>query len=380
MRQIVLFALLILTAGCTREADPTIEKIWKLIRPIGHYQVGVNPTSVAAADFNEDGRTDLLTTNVLGHSLSLLLGNGDGTFQDTTTIKVGNMPRVVVAHDFNGDGHEDIALANAGDHKLSIYLGRGNGTFEPGEVYPTDRQTLAIVLNDYDRDGLTDMAVALKSDKVEILLSQGDGTFLKADVLELQDSPTSIAATDYNHDSLLDLAVANNGAMSNNVSIFLGRGDGTFEFSGHYPTGMRPLFVSAGDFTGDGHDDLVVINGTKNALSFMGGNGDGTFRKAVNFGADTNPTACINLDVNGDGWLDILVVNTTSGTMALLLGKGDGTFIHPPIRYKTEFGPFTIVQIEFTPGGQKGIVVANNSKNSVSVFSIHAPAAPIPLT
>lgn len=380
MWKVLMLSLLILLSGCTRKPNESIEKIWRLIQPLGTYQVGLNPTSIAAADFNEDGSTDLLITNISGNSLSLLIGNGDGTFQDTTTLQKGDMPRVIVAHDFNGDGHEDFVLGSAGDEKLSVFLGNGDGTFRNGQVFDTERPTLAIALSDLDGNGKVDMAVSFKSDKVEIFLSKGDGTFTEAEVLELQDTPTSIAIADYNADDILDMAVANNGAMSNNVSVFLGQGGGHFTPPGHFPTGMRPLFVSHGDFNGDKRLDLLVINGTKNALSFMAGNGDGTFQKAKNFGAGVNPAACINLDVNKDGYLDTLVVNTTSGTMSLVLGQGDGTFRHPPIEYKTEFGPFTIQAVEFTPGGQKGIIVANNSKNSISVFSLRTPSSPIPVT
>jgi hypothetical protein len=364
--------LLILFQGCTRE-NPTLIAIGQLITPVGTYAVGTNPTSIAAGDFNSDGSTDLLITNVSGDSLSLLLGNGDGTFQDTTTLKIGNMPRALVADDFNGDGRVDIALANAGNDEVTILIGKGDGSFNQGEKHSTHRSPLAIIISDFNRDHKNDLAVALKSDAVDILLGNGNGTFVKGQTLEVQDTPTSIAAADLNQDGFIDLAIANNGAMSNNVSVFMGQKDGAFKASGHYPTGMRPLFVTTGDFTGDGRLDLEVVNGVRDSLSLLAGNGDGTFKPAINFGAGTGPASSVVLDVNGDHILDTVVVNNLGSTMTLLVGKGDGTFYDPPINYMTETGPFTIIQFEFKRGGRKGLAIANNAKNSISIFALNPP-------
>jgi hypothetical protein len=369
---IIWAVLVILSQGCTWD-NPALIEIGRLITPVGTYAVGTNPTSIAAGDFNTDGLTDLLVTNVSGDSLSLLLGKGDGTFQDTTTLKTGNMPRALVAADFSGDGHMDIALANAGSEEVTILIGKGDGTFQPGESYSTHRAPLAIIISDFNRDHKDDLAVALKSDAVEILWGNGNGTFKKGQTLEVEDTPTSVAAADLNQDGIIDLAIANNGAMSNNISVFMGQKDGTFKSLGHFPTGMRPLFVTTGDFTGDGRLDLEVVNGVRDSLSLLPGNGDGTFKAAINFGAGTGPASSIVLDINGDGILDTVVVNNLGSTMTLLIGKGDGTFYNPPINYLTETGPFTIIQFEFKRGGKKGLAIANNAKNSISIFAINPP-------
>ena len=368
----LLILTLFLTPGCTRE-NTTFLEIGKLIRPMGSYSVGLNPTSIAAADFDLDGATDLIITNISGNSLSYLAGNGDGTFQDTRTIKVGEFPRKAVTSDFNGDQKPDIALGLASSKQVLIMLGQGDGTFTPGEIYPTQRAPLDLVLHDFDGDQKLDLAVAHKADQVDILLSQGDGTFHKADSLVVQDTPTSIAIADYNRDTIPDLAVSNNGAMSNNVSVFLGRGDGTFQPSGNFPTSMRPLFVAAGDFTGEGDVDLVVINGIKDSLSFLSGQGDGTFKNAVHFGAGAGPAFCLVLDVNKDERLDILVANNIASSIALMLGKGDGTFHYPPINYLTERGPFAITPFQFSKDGENGLAVANNGKHMISIFALETP-------
>ncbi len=129
--------LLVLLPGCTRQDRTAFEEIGRLITPMGVFPVGTNPTSVTAGDFDGDGLTDLLTTNISSDSLSLLIGNGDGTFREKTTLKLGNMPRAAVASDYDGDGLVDLALANAGSKEVAILLGNGDGTFRTGESYST---------------------------------------------------------------------------------------------------------------------------------------------------------------------------------------------------------------------------------------------------
>ena len=160
MLAIICLGFLILLQGCTRD-DSAFREIGRLITPVATYAVGTNPTSIAAGDFNGDGVTDLLTTNISGNSLSLLVGNGDGTFQDTTTVQVGNLPRALVASDFNSDRHLDLALANAGNQEVTILLGKGDGTFRSGDSYPTHRSPLAIITSDLNRDRKAYLAVAL---------------------------------------------------------------------------------------------------------------------------------------------------------------------------------------------------------------------------
>ena len=106
-------------------------------QPRTSYAVGRQPYSVALGDFNGDGKLDLAVANALDNSVSVLLGNGDGTFQTQTTYATGSGPYVVVANDFNGDGKLDLAVVNYSDNTVSILLGNGDGTFQPQMTFAT---------------------------------------------------------------------------------------------------------------------------------------------------------------------------------------------------------------------------------------------------
>src|SRR5580658_1154106 len=136
--------------------------------------------------------------------------------------------------------------------------------------------------------------------------------------------PDSVAVGDFNGDGKLDLAVANEG--SNNISILLGMGDGTFQAAVDYGAGTAPDSVAVGDFRRDGKLDLVVANDGSNNVSILLGNGDGTFQAAVNYGVGSAPTSVAVGDFNGDGKLDLAVVNELSNNVSILLGNGDGMF------------------------------------------------------
>ncbi|MEK7299709.1 MAG: VCBS repeat-containing protein, partial [Nitrospirota bacterium] len=108
------------------------------------YKVGKNPTTITTGDFNHDTFTDLITTNISSNTLSILLGNGDGSFSDQTQIKVCLEPRTLVMADFNHDTHADIVLACSGGDEIAFLMGRGNGKFEEGPHYPVHRTPVAL--------------------------------------------------------------------------------------------------------------------------------------------------------------------------------------------------------------------------------------------
>ena len=97
--------------------------------------MGSCPDALVAGDFNGDGRTDLAVANSGSNDVSVLLGNGDGTFQPQVTYAVGSGPDALVAGDFNGDGRTDLAVANSGSNDVSVLLGNGDGTFQTQVTY-----------------------------------------------------------------------------------------------------------------------------------------------------------------------------------------------------------------------------------------------------
>ncbi len=143
-------------------------------------------------------------------------------------------------------------------------------------------------------------------------------------------SAYSVAVGDFNGDGKLDLATANYG--SNNVSILLGNGDGTFQAAVNYGAGSYPISITVGDFNGDGKLDLATANYGSNNISILLGKGDGTFQTAANYGVGSYPISIAVGNFNGDGKLDLAVANVSSNNVSILTGAGDGTFSEPLIQ------------------------------------------------
>ncbi len=353
--------------GCSKK-DPFVPP--DLFYLFASYHVGKNPTSVTTADFNQDGFTDLITTNIGNNSLSVLFGNGDGTFKDPVSIAACKEPRSVALDDYNRDGHVDMAVACSGSDQVAVFFGLENGTFGGGERYAVRKTPVSIATADFNGDHKPDLAVALRNDKVKVFLGNGDGSFLDGPLYEHGDTPTSIAASDLNGDGKVDLAVSNGGPMSSAVSIWLGNGDGTFRQSADYRTGKRPLGVFFADFNNDQVIDLLVINGEMDTFTTFLGNGNGTFQKGKESGADAGPNYGLARDFNGDRLADVAIVNIQSNNLSILYGRGDGTFQYPPMNYRTKAGPFALTTFHVTTreAEEPGLVIANNGEGSVSIF------------
>lgn len=372
VRSIILLSLLIasLILGCSEKNSYVPPDLLYLFKS---YPVGKNPTAIKTGDFNQDKFMDIITSNIGSNSLSILFGNGDGSFQPQTPIQVCQEPRNLAVKDFNMDQHLDFALACSGSNQVAIFLGKGDGSFKRGPRYRVNRTPVSIASEDFNNDQKLDLAIALRNDKLQIFFGTGNGRFQVGPLYVHGDKPTSIATADLNRDGYFDLAVTNGGPMSSAVSIWLGQDDGAFLFSADYRTGKRPLSVSFADFNTDGSLDLLVVNGQMNTITVFLGNGDGTFLDGIDSGGDAGPMESLAQDFNGDKIPDIAVVNIQSGSLSMLFGKGDGTFQYPPRNYKTPRGPFalTSLTLAINRGEQPGLAVANNADNSVSIFLHH---------
>jgi FG-GAP-like repeat len=195
----------------------------------------------------------------------VLLGNGDGTFQAAASYGVLTRPGSVIAADFNGDGKIDLATANFGGRPgtyifgdtVSVLLGNGDGTFQAAVSYTVGTGPSSVATGDFNGDGKADLATAdIASNTVSVLLGNGDGTFQTALSHATDVSPNSLTTGDFNDDGRLDLAAANQ--YGSTVNMLLGNGDGTFRTAPSYVAGMNPTSITTGDFDGDGAADLTV--------------------------------------------------------------------------------------------------------------------------
>jgi hypothetical protein len=362
----LVFGLLFQT-GCSKQDSYAPPDLFYLFVS---YPVGKNPTSVTPADFNRDGITDVVTTNIGDNTLSVLFGNGDGTFKEHVTVAAAKEPRALAVSDFNGDGRLDVAVACSGSDEVAILSGLPDGRFTEAGRYGVHKTPVSIASGDLNGDRTPDLVVALRNDKIKVLLGKSDGTFGDGPVYEHGDTPTSLAIADLNRDGTLDLAVSNGGPMSSAVSIWLGKGDGTFAEPADYRTGKRPLVVGFADFNNDERADLLVINGEMDTVTTFLGNGNGTFQVGKESGADAGPVYGLAHDFDGDRIADVAIVNIQSNDLSILYGKGDGTFWYPPMNYRTRGGPFAVASLALRDKDvqEAGLVTANNGAHSISIF------------
>ena len=241
------------------------------------------PTSLAVADFDRDGTADLVLTNsrsnpVTGSdfpgTVTVLLGRGDGTFRTTAAYSVGLQPSSVAVADLNQDGIPDIATANYHENSITVLLGRGDGSFLPSGAYGVGSIPESVVVGDFNQDGIPDLATSNWGDStVSLLLGRGDGTFLdpadSASGYAAGISPMEVAVGDLNHDGNPDFAVAN--AQGNTVTVLLGHGDGTFSPGGTFGEGWAAFGVAVGDFNHDGNLDLATVNYNLNTVTVLAG-------------------------------------------------------------------------------------------------------------
>jgi hypothetical protein len=293
-----------------------------------NYPVEVNPQMLAVADVNGDGALDLIVANECatqecGHgSVSVLLGNGDGTFQSQTLFTTGSDSTFVAVGDFNGDGWPDLAVVNHDEGTVGILLGSGDASlFDPQVTYPVGRNPRGVAVGDFNQDGILDLAVSNTSDgTVSILLGNGDGTFQLQQILSLPDSarPYWLVSADLRNTGTLDLVVPDRG-VSNQVYVLLGNGDGSFEPAAGYAVDGGPDGVSVGDMNGDGILDLVVPNTSGAQVSVLLGDGNGTFAAKTDYTVGDSPTSVALADFNGDGLPDIATSNDGSSNVTILL-------------------------------------------------------------
>jgi hypothetical protein len=343
--------------------------------PPSFYSVNADPGGLASGDLNGDGIPDLVTTNYVSHTVlpgtvSVLLGNGDGTFQAPIQYGVGLTPFSVALRDFNGDGILDIVTANDGaiqseGHDVSVLLGNGDGTFQPAVSYKAGIAPLGVDTADVNGDGIPDI-VAAGGNSVSVLLGNGDGTFQAPILSNVGGGAWNLAAIDVNGDGIPDVVTAN-GYSGDNVSVLLGNGDGTFQAPVTYPVGNQPHWVGVCDCNGDGNVDVITANYGSDTVSILLGNGDGTFKPAVNYAAGITPESIDVADFNGDGVPDIVVPNQLNQSVSVLLGNGDGTY-QAPLTYAAGDTPEAAVAVDVNGDGLPDVVSANYWGRNVAVL------------
>jgi hypothetical protein len=324
-----------------------------------NYGAGTNTRSVAIGDFDGDGKPDLATADV-NSGVSVLLGVGDGTFNAAVYYGVGQSPQSIAVGDFNRDGAPDLATANYSDNNVSILLNTASSltiSFNAAVNYGAGTNPYSVAVGDFNGDGIPDLAVAnSNSNNVSVLLGKGDGTFNAAVNYGAGTNPYSVAVGDFNRDGKPDLATANYG--SNNVSVLLGVGNGTFNAAVNYGAGTGPESVAVGDFNRDGKPDLAVANYLDSNISILLGDGLGAFATAVNYATGVTYADFVAVgDFNGDGKSDLAVANWDN-QVSILLGDGLGAFA-AAVNYVVWQYPYSVAVDDFDGDGKSDLATAN---------------------
>lgn len=380
--------------------------------PLVNYPTGNEPSFITTAVLR--GNTfinDLIVANSADNSVSVLLGNGDGTFQNQVAYQLvaatDKDPVSIAAGVFNSTNtsNVDLAIANKASNTVSILRGQSDttgvadGTFASGIDLATGNAPVSVIaanFHDLTGNAFLDLAVANQADDtISIFQGNGDGTFRSPTTVPLLTgfTPTALATGTFTNSGHVDLLVTEQSNTAGNagvVQVLLGQGDGTFkqaQFS-PYLAGNTPASVVTGDFNADGITDFAVANsgapstasdGTSvngNSVSIYLGNvnptqtsiGNGTFTSQTFFPAGTTPTSLAVADYNIDGFPDIAVADSGDNGVTLLFNDGKGAFSTQGPEAPTGAAPVSIVSADFDVNGRPDAATANSGSANATVF------------
>jgi hypothetical protein len=383
---------------------------------------GSQPETVALGDWNGDSLLDAATANETGNNVSILRGNGDGTFNETQVIAVGTQPEMIVAEDFNGDGRLDLATSNIqGGGTVSVILSTSPGSFGTATSYPSAPAAYGITAGDFTGDGQIDLMTTNSGGNMLLLyVGNGSGGFgVAAAVSNGGFVADATEVADINRDDIPDLVTAT--APGHAVRVLMGDGTGAFPTSATTPVGASANVQHAvpGDFDRDGFLDVVVGDIVSDTVQIWKGNGSGSFSPygsavpaptdpfslavadfdrngtldvaaaltgsnqlaiylqgslpnplgtvaAFTYGTGTSPDAVVAADFDGDLVPDLAVTNQGSNTVTVRKGQGDGSFAVVLSTVSTGNAPFHLVAGDFDRDGDLDLVVANNGTKDVT--------------
>jgi hypothetical protein len=342
--------------------------------PRTDFATGTSPAGAVAADFDGDGDIDLAVASQAADTVSILLGDGDGSFAAHNDFDTADGPVALTALDFDDDGHLDLAVAADTASVISLLRGNGDGTFAAPVSLPAGNSPVAILSRDLDQDGTDDLLVANRSDSnISVYLGQGDGTFAARQNFAVDNGPVALAAGDFDNDGNLDLAVANQSA--NNVSLLEGDGSGGFTTRTEFAAGTSPLALDAGDFNGDGRLDLAVANQDDDTISVFTGDGNGSFSSSSDLATGGGPTALLAVDLNADQVPDLVSANQQDNNVSVFLSLNNGSFT-PPLQLPVGNAPVAMAAADLNNDTLRDLIVSNRASDSVTV-TLNTAAIPV---
>ena len=337
--------------------------------------VGDGPNDVKAADFNGDGKLDLVTANLLGNNLTVLTNNGSGGFALAASPAIASNPYGLEVLDVNEDGKMDLATANPNNFTVSILTNSGNGTFVlASTVSPVAERPYALTSADLNGDGRKDLIAAgggFGIGALMVLTNNGNGGFASASRWTVGNNPRAVAAADINGDGKIDLVSGN--VFSTSATVLTNNGSGGFALASSPPIGPSPAGLAVVDLNGDGRPDLVSASGgSSNTLVVLTNNGSGNFVWASAPVVSTSPQDVAAADVNGDGKLDLICATPNSSSVTMFANIGGGRFTvasSPPVGA----APVRVTAADVSGDGRVDLISANSAQDTVSVL-FNAPS------
>ncbi len=348
-------------------------------------KVGTAPSAIELADFNRDGKLDAAVANSGSKDVTILIGDGSGGFKPASgsPFAAGNDPNDLAIGDVNNDGNLDLAFSNHDSTYLTVLLGDGKGTFKPAPGSPYTVQSKphphGVVIADFNADGWADLATDdWQNNRVTVVFNDKRGGFLSPGVsFPVGKMPYhKLRAADLNKDGKADIVTTN--FEGGNVSVLLADGQGGFREAAGSPfdSNKQPFAIAIGDLNGDGNPDLAVghysghiTDTSADRMTILLGAGDGTFRQAWSqLVPGKAPTRVAIGDINNDQIADAVFANYGNNSVTVVLGSRHN--ITTAKSWTASVGRFpTGVAIGDLNGDGKGdIVTSNSDDNDVSIL------------
>jgi hypothetical protein len=332
---------------------------------------GLGPRGICAEDINGDEIPDLIVANLgtyllyQSQTLDVFFGKGDGTFTLAQSIPVGdgNQPYGIAAADLRGIDRLDIIVPNKDGNTVSVFLAKADGTFEEPKAFEAN-DAWSVSAGDLNGDTFLDLAVANFDGKaISILMGIGDGNFLPSfkipSIADMQ--PRAVEFGDFNNDGRLDMVVPSD-TFAGRVAIYLNTGSKNqlgFDAPRIINVGQLTGFAQIYDFNDDGNQDIATSSTNSNNISILLGKGDGSFAAPLQYWTgDIWPFGMVLTDFNGDGKPDIVTAGVRGVRCAVLLGDGRGGF-SAPYHFEVQGPSRWLAAADFNTDGKMDIVVGN---------------------
>ena len=352
-------SLIVIGLGTILSAPSALGQVAFVSKPT--LTTGSAPLGVAVGDFKNNQDVGVAVTSGGGGTpiVTVFQGNGDGTFGQSSSYPTGASPGGIAVGDFKNRGAVDLAIANQSSDSITILLntGTGSGLFTAGTTItlPAGSAPTGIAVGDFDGDHNQDLAVtSYNNNQIFVFLGNGDGTFQgpRTFAAHVGPNPTGIVVADFNRDGADDIAVINSGSFT--VTVLLGDGSGmgfaATSYDSYSPHGLpHANGLAVGDFNRDGYPDLAVAFSSVNFATVLLNQGNGTFKAPVAYATSGAPGAIAVGDIDHNGKLALIVpCSGIPATLSVFQGIGDGTFkprvtVSNPTNSSTgiAIGPFT---------------------------------------